>query len=646
MEWKLPISKKMAEEALKKVEEQLNCSICLDTYTDPKLLQCFHTYCQKCLTPLVDRDKQIITSQCPIHEKELELYCDTCGELICWKCALKGGKHHDHDYEELNLAFKKYKEEITPYLEPLEKQVTTMEVALAQLNSRCEEISDQQSATEESINVTFAQLQDVLNARKARLIRQLQKITQGKLKGLAAQRDQIETSLAQLNSCLHFTRESLRKGKEGDVLSMKSKTLKKVKALATPVQPDTLEPNTGADIIFKGSVDVTALCRNYGQVYSPGLPDPSQCRAIGKGTQVAVVGEKSTAILQAINSEGTQCSEPIATWECELVSQITGTRVKCYVEKRQGRHEISYQPTIKGRHQLHIMVDGENIRGSPFSVSVTSLVEKLGPPIRTIEVGGPWGVAINQRGELAVTEKDRYCVSVFSPSGEKLRTFGTRGPSWGQFGRPRGIAVDVEGNILVADSQNNCIQKFTADGQFLRAVGTGGSGMLPTSSPTSIAISASKKLVYVTDWTNHRVQVLNSDLTFFSIFGKHGSGKGQFNEPWGIACNSTGEVYVVDTYNHRVQVFTAEGRFLRMFGRHGQGKGELDGPNHIALDSNGMAYVSEGENHRISVFTSEGQFVTSFGKKGDSFRFPVGLAVDSCGVVYVCSWGNHKLQLF
>ena len=30
----------MAEEALKKLEEQFNCTICLETYTDLKQLQC------------------------------------------------------------------------------------------------------------------------------------------------------------------------------------------------------------------------------------------------------------------------------------------------------------------------------------------------------------------------------------------------------------------------------------------------------------------------------------------------------------------------------------------------------------------------------------------------------------------------------
>ena len=57
----------MAEKVLEKLEEQLNCSICLDTYTDPKLLQCFHVYCRQCLVPLVDRDQQgQLGLTCPI----------------------------------------------------------------------------------------------------------------------------------------------------------------------------------------------------------------------------------------------------------------------------------------------------------------------------------------------------------------------------------------------------------------------------------------------------------------------------------------------------------------------------------------------------------------------------------------------------
>ena len=703
----------MAEEGLKRVEEQLNCSICLDTYTDPKILQCFHVFCRQCLVPLGVRDQQgqlsltcptcrqntpipargvaglqsafhinnlleILedsarkldnapatperaaptdlnpgnkASRCFVHEdKQLELYCETCGKLICLKCVTKSGKHHSHDYEELNIAFEKYKKEITSSLEPMEKQVTTIKKALALIELCCGEIFDQRAALQDNIHVTFRRLREVLTVRETELIGQLHKTTQGKLKGLAAQSNQIETTLAQLDSCLHFMTESIKAGNESDVLRMKTNTVHQVKELTTPFQPDTLKPNTEVNMVFSALADLTAMCQSYGQVFTPGSLDPSKCHTTGKGVEVAVVGKKSTAILHAVHYEGKPCEEPIKSLECELVSEITGTRASCSVERRgQSQYEISYQPTIKGRHQLHIKVEGQHVRGSPSSVAVKSPVEKLGTPILTLDgVRKPMGVAINQRGEVVVTELDVHCVSVFSPSGEKLRSFDSHGSGQGQFIFPCGVAVDGEGNILVADFSNNRIQKFTAEGQYLVAVGTYGSGPLQFSYPTDLAFNTSNNKVYVVDNGNDRVQVLNSDLTFSSTFGKQGSGKGQFSDPHGIACDSTGKVYVADTENHRIQVFTAEGKFMRMFGRRGQGRGELASPWCVAVDTSGMVYVSEEGNHRVSVFTTNGQLVTSFGRMGEGpgeFSYPRGLAVDNSGVVYVCDL-NSRVQVF
>ena len=706
----------MAEKVVERarVEEQLNCSICLDTYTDPKILQCFHVFCRQCLVPLGVRDKQgqlsltcptcrqaspipargvaglqsafhinnlleILedsvkklenapttperatptdlnpvnkASHCFVHEdKELELYCETCGELICYKCVTKSGKHINHDYEELNVAFEKYKEEITSSLEPMEKQVTTIKKALALIEQCRGKISDQRAAIEDNIHVTFRRLREVLTVRETDLIDQLYKTTQGKLKGLAAQRDQIETTLAKLDSCIHFMRESIKAGNKSDVLMMKTNTVHQVKELTTLFQADTFEPNTEADMVFSALEDLTAMCHSYGQVFASGSPDLSKCHITGKGLEVAVVGEESTAILHAVSYEGKPFEKTIKSFQCQLVSEITGTRASCSVERRgQSQYKISYRPTIKGRHQLHIKVEGQHVRESPSSVAVMSTVEKLRTPILTLGgVEEPVGVAINQRGEVVVTEFSVDCISVFSPSGEKLRSFGTFGSGQGQFNCPYGVAVDDEGNILVTDSDNDRIQKFTAEGQFLAAVGVWGSGPLQFSHPADIAFNTSNNKVYVVDNVNHHVQVLNSDLTFSSTFGKKGSGKEQFDSPCGIACDSTGKVYVADTGNYRIQVFTAEGKFLRMFGRRGQGKGEIDLPLGVAVDTSGVVYVSEVGNHRVSVFTTKGQFVTSFGRRGGKpgeFNCPRGLAVDNNGVVYVCDRDNIRVQFF
>ena len=440
----------MAEQALKRLEEQLNCSICLDTFTDPKLLQCFHVYCQQCLVPLGVRDQQgQLSLTCPtcrqvtpippsgvaglqsaFHinhlleiqdsfknlqnppanlegavggtgvenppknaaqfcfehvEEELKLYCETCGELICYKCTLKGEKHHSHDYEELDQAFENYKEEITLSIEPIKKQVVIIKKALALIEQRCGEISDLRAAIENNVHVTFRRLREVLTVRETELIDQLHKMTQGKLKGLAAKSDQIETTLAQLNSCLHFMGESIQLGNKSDVLMMKANTVHQMKELTTPFQPDTLKPNTEADMIFSALADLTAACKSYGKIFTPGSPDPSKFYATGKGLEVAVVGVKSTAILNAVSYEGKPCEEPIKSLECELVSEITSTRINCGVQRReQSQYEIRYQPTIKGRHQLHIKVEGQHIRESPSSVAVKLPVEKLGSPILTL----------------------------------------------------------------------------------------------------------------------------------------------------------------------------------------------------------------------------------------------------------------------
>ena len=365
---------------------------------------------------------------------------------------------------------------------------------------------------------------------------------------------------------------------------MKSSVVKQVKELTTTFPPDMLKPSTEADVIFSAMAGVATACQIYGQVSAPGLPDPSKCHATGKGIEAAVVGEMSIAALQVANSKGQPCEEPIQSSECELVSELSGTIIRGSIERKgQSQYEINYQPTIKGRHQLHVKVEGQHIRGSPFTISAKSPVNKLGAPILNFHgVRGPRGVAINQRGEVIVVEGDGHCVSVFSPSGEKLQTIGTCGSGQGQFQWPRGVAVDGECNILVVDSHNNRIQKFTAEGQFLTSIGAKGNGPLQFDFPTDTVFNAANKKVYVTDWNNRRVQVLNSDLIFSSSFGKH------VDHPYSIACDSTGKVYVADSENDWVKVSTAEGKFLKMFGRSGGGRGQLREPVGIAIDSNDM----------------------------------------------------------
>ena len=707
----------MAEKALKKVEDQLDCSICLESYTDPKLLQCLHVFCQKCLVKLVVKDQQgqlILT--CPICRqdtpvppsgtaglqpafhvnhlleiaeelkkatgspsggpakievsaqedkiklfycrehagKEVELYCVTCEEPICLKCAIKGGSHHSHDCVELQEAFEKYKAEMTASLEPMEQHLVNIEKTLLQLDGHRGEMSNQRAVIEADIHKSFRRLHEALDARETEIVGQLHQLVQRNLKSLATQRDQIETLQARLGSCVGYMKESPETGRRAEALMMKAAVVKQVRELTATFSHNVLEPkDTKAGLVFTASEDIFTAIKQYGEVSKSVTLDPSKCHATGKGTKAAVVGETATVLLQALNSENQPYKKAILSLECKLLHELKKTMMQGSVKKRgesHGQYAISYRPTIKGKHQLCIKVEGQHIKGSPFNVAVKFPGEKLQDPVVPIitvtDVKGPLGVAVNKRQELVVSEWARDCISVFSPSGEKLQSFGSSGSDRGQFRGPYGVAVDGDGNILVVDNRNNRIQKFTSQGQLLAAVGSEGSGPLQFCRPRGIAFNAKNDKIYVTD--NHRVQVLNSDLSFSSSFGQEGKGRGQFQYPRDVAFDRAGNIYVTDFDNDRVQVFTAEGKFLRMFGVRGDAKGQLSRPSNIAIDANDKVYISEFKNHRISVFTSEGVFVTSFGSHGKQpgqFSVLYGLYVDGCGVVYVCDWDNNRVQI-
>lgn len=280
----------------------------------------------------------------------------------------------------------------------------------------------------------------------------------------------------------------------------------------------------------------------------------------------------------------------------------------------------------------------EHVLRSPFSKAVQSLVHKHGIPIKSFGgISNPHGIAINQKGELMVTDIGdwgRHYISVLSSSGEMRRSFG----SWLHY--PSDLTIDTEGNILIVDNGNHCIKKYTEEGRYITDYYSEGI-------PFGIVVHPINNKIYITCHNTDKIEVLTSDLKLISTFGSRGSDKANFIHPHGIACDSAGRIFVADCGNRRIQVFTPEGEFLKYFGMPSKGKGKV--PGGIAVDCNDLVYITEWDNHCVSVYTSKDQFVTSFGKSGNGlgeFNRPIGIAVDRCGFIYVCDSDNDRVQVF
>jgi DNA-binding beta-propeller fold protein YncE len=268
----------------------------------------------------------------------------------------------------------------------------------------------------------------------------------------------------------------------------------------------------------------------------------------------------------------------------------------------------------------------------------------------------PYGIAVDSSGNVYVADTSNNRIQKFSSTGSFVTKWGTQGSADGQINHPYGIAVDSSGNVYVADTMNNRIQKFSSTGSFVTKWGSGGSGDSQFSSPWGIAVDSSG-YVYVVDCNNNRIQKFSStdgiNYTFVTKWGTQGSADGQINHPSGIAVDSSGNVYVAEESNYRIQKFSSiDGinyTFVTKWGTQGSGDGQFESPFGIAVDISGNVYVADTFNDRIQKFSSAGSFVTKWGSSGSEdgqFFHPSGIAVDSSGNVYVAEESNHRIQKF
>ena len=279
--------------------------------------------------------------------------------------------------------------------------------------------------------------------------------------------------------------------------------------------------------------------------------------------------------------------------------------------------------------------------------AVLSFAEEPGWEPDVGKFSHPWGVAVNERNEIAVSDTGNNRVQIFSSDGSFIRKFGShRGFKTdrpGEFDFPTGIVYHSNGNLTVADTKNHRIQIFSAEGEYLSQFGEEGSLDHQLNDPYGLSLDSDGNII-VADTANKLIKIFSPSGKFLRKLG----GEGTLN--FASHCIQQGQYLLVsDNGDHCIKIFDLKGNYLYKFGQQGDGDGEFKSPRCMSVNQEGHLMVCDTENHRVQVFEKDGKFVTKFGKHGQDmgeFHFPVSIAVQTDGRIVISDFYNSRIQIF
>ena len=322
-----------------------------------------------------------------------------------------------------------------------------------------------------------------------------------------------------------------------------------------------------------------------------------------------------------------------------------GTEVRIN-DNKNGQYKISYSLKEQGRYSIIIKVNGEHVRDSPYDLQVKAREQAISS--RDLSARGK-----NSVGRSSLPSAARY----FSPEQEAcshalllkpfqlkpVLSFGKEGSSEGMFDGPWGVAVSDTDEIAVTDSGNHRVQIFDSGGNFLRSFGRSGTNQGEFRFTFGICFD-DKRNIFVADYSNHRVQIFSGEGRYMGMFGGEGSRNSQLSGPWGLSLDANGNIIVADSGNKLIKIFSTDGKFVRKIG----GPDSFSYPVHCIQCDEYLIVSDQGE-HCIKVFSTKGKYQYKFGQQGGGdgeFNFPRCLTVTKSKHLMVCDGGNNRIQVF
>ena len=597
-------------DALKILEEQLTCPICLDDYTDPKILLCLHSFCHRCLEgiPLDLQGKKFFLS-CPTCRTPTELhetgvagfpiaffinnlsevhslmkkvsgdqqsscdnckksdatgYCKQCTKFYCAECL---GVHNkwvtfvDHVVISLDEVAR------TAFQLPSIKPKVTMKCSShgKSLKIYCETCYDL-ICSDCTVRIHRGHEYDLVNDTYDKH----RQIIESSLQPV---REQIVVVTEALTTLTHREKEIIHQGE-----TVKQEIHVMIKQIIDLLLQSERKLTEDVDLAVRHKLSMLSQQKRKAETTLGQLTDcfdfVEQGLKVGTPQQVLLAQpqmiDRTNSVIKSFKPQSFQ---PLEQADIKLVKS----------EKIEDVHksigEVRYSSSMsscKVRNiDRHLALMGkESTRTIVFEFPDGSPVSVPPPPfhiscyLTTPDNNQPIECTVKES-----TQSGQYKV-VFTPITRGLHQLHVRVHDINIPGSPLGIPVSISPKM-----RGNPVKSITG-----------------LNTPWGIDVT-DDGLMIVSEYYGHCITVLDREGKKIKSFGSYGSGRGQFNYPSGIAVTSNRTILVGDSFNHQIQELTMEGECIACIGERGNGPLQFQYPMGITINiTKGQVFVADQRN--------------------------------------------------
>ena len=680
------------ESLLKNLKEHVTCSICLDTFTDPKTITCLHTFCFECLKKHALISQRNGKFRCPECQAEVDLpeanrfdklptsfhhnsllsvlairqsgkgndiSCGVCKKMsaeisYCFECT----KFMCSDCVNAHQLFSHFTEghKVTPVkkFQPQDYE------ALMRRQSFCSQQYHEREVTRFfclKCQICVCQI-CIATDHKAHDVEPLEKAADGEKANILTRTEVLKTKTKVFGDTIREYEQTVLE-LETNLTNAKREVSKAAEQMIAKIREDerriiTALENTRAsraDKLDSAKAQVQSLLKQINQAI--------------EFAENLIQRSSSSDVMQSKN----YLEQRFTHLENMPIPELpVNSFLKFYPTKKEKNLTLGYiaatnepvvgltkdfQAGVESEFEVHPQILGEEV----YEVKVLGEpAEKIGSLTTcenqdgdytvkfTPKVPGTFNIIIKVNGKefagspynVQVKQRLIQVVGELKVKGETLE-------------KPFGIAVNGKGQIAVADLDKHCILITDKDGNCVRKVGCHGNNVGQLNRPVDVTYLNDDNIL-VADQVNHRIQQFNIQTgNYEKSFGKKGTKDGEFQHPFSVCVDEEGRVIVVDYDNKRIQVLSQDGEPLFQFGDSGPEK--VNNPTACIYHENKFI-VSSWRNNCLKVFDNTGKFLYKIGKKskGDGqLKGPHGLCLQKCGNhhnLLVCNSLSDRVDQF